>query len=400
MSLVHCSILARDICERLRQTPDRRDHFGRVLLIISPYSSYAMGMLIQNDWDRVQADLPAWRAKVGDAPGLIGALGKKYMERKQYDQAEPLLKRYVEISGDEWAYQELSACYSARGDARRAKETLDNYLNNTESAGLQHAQVQVEMANKLMSEGRFQEAKPYADAAAATWAAFGMVCASQCYEGLKDWEQAEQWSRLNSERYSRRNWAYWYIWCKRTGHGDVKAARAVADAHLDEVAGSPEPEDLPRIGFFYWSIGSPKKALEFMEKAYEATPAPLSGIAIVLIADELGDKARRDRMLDQVTAQFQGKVPRMVTICTMIRDTLASGGNPPLDLAEVDKILDRMPAKNRVNGDFLVGRYLLNRRQPAAARKYLKRCADLGELHIWLRLLATEALRSLDSASK
>ena len=92
-------------------------------------------------------------AKVGDALGLIGALGKKYMERKQYAEAEPLLKRYVEISGDEWAYQELAACYTARGDARRAKETLDNYLNNTESAGLQHAQVQVQMANKLMSEG-------------------------------------------------------------------------------------------------------------------------------------------------------------------------------------------------------------------------------------------------------
>ena len=207
MSLAHCSILARDLCERLRQTADRKDHFGRVLLIISPYSSYAMGMLIQHDWNRIEADLPAWRAKVGDALGLIGALGKKYMERKQYAEAEPLLKRYVEISGDEWAYQELAACYTARGDARLAKETLDNYLNNTESAGLQHAQVQVQMANKLMSEGRFQDAKPYADAAAATWASFGMVCASQCYEGLKDWAQAEQWSRLTSERYSRRNWA-------------------------------------------------------------------------------------------------------------------------------------------------------------------------------------------------
>ncbi len=229
------------------------------------------------------------------------------MERKQYDLAEPILKRYVEISGDEWAYQELAACYTARGDARRAKETIDYYLNHTESAGLQHAQVQVEMANKLMSEGRFQEAKPYADAAAATWAAFGMICASQCYEGLKDWEQAEQWSRFTSERYSRRNWAYWYIWCKRTGHGDVKAAKAAADAHLDEVAGSPEPEDLSRIGFYCWSIGSPKKALEFMEKAYESTPAPLSGIAIVLIADELNDKGRRDRMLDQVGGAVPGQ---------------------------------------------------------------------------------------------
>jgi hypothetical protein len=273
-------------------------------------------------------------------------------------------------------------------------------LNNTESAGLEHAQVQVQMANKLMGEGKFEEARPYADAAAATWAAWGMICASQCYEGLKDWAQAEQWSRQTSERYQTRNWGYWYTWCKRTGHGDLKAAQALAEAHVAEVAGSADGEDLTRIAFFYWSIGSPKRALEFMEKGYAAAPAPLNGIAIVLLADELGDKARRERMLEQVAAQFQGKVPRMVTICTMIRDTLKSGGRPSLDLAAVDKMLDRMPPKNRLSGDFLVGRYLLTHRQQAAARKYLKRCAELGESHIWLRLLATDALRAMDSASK
>ena len=173
-SLSHCSILARDFAERLRQTSDKKAHFGRVLLIISPYSAYAMGTLVAADWDRVKGDVPAWRRKVGDAPGLIGALGKKYAELKQYDEAEKCLKRYVELSGDEWAYQELAACYEAKGDRNSAKTALDSYLTKTESAGLQHAQVQVQIANKLMKEGHWQEAKPYAESAAATWAAFGM----------------------------------------------------------------------------------------------------------------------------------------------------------------------------------------------------------------------------------
>ena len=142
-SLAHRSILAHDFAELLRQTKDRRAQLGRVLLIISPYSSYAMATLIASDWDRVKADVPAWRQKVGDAPGLLGALGKKYAELKQYDDAEKCLKRYVELSGDEWAYQELAACYEARGDRNRAKAAIDGYLNNTESAGLKHAQVQV-----------------------------------------------------------------------------------------------------------------------------------------------------------------------------------------------------------------------------------------------------------------
>ena len=103
-----------------------------------------MATLMKADWDRGQSAMsPSWVAQ-GSAMqlGLIGALGKKYAELKQYDEAEKYLKRYVELSGDEWAYQELAACYEARGDRDRAKTTLDDYLNKTESAGLKHAQVQ------------------------------------------------------------------------------------------------------------------------------------------------------------------------------------------------------------------------------------------------------------------
>ena len=173
MSFSHCSILARDFAERLRQTNDRKDHFGRVLLIISPYSAYAMGTLVEADWDEVKDEVPAWRAKVGDAPALLGALGKKYVELKQYDEAEKYLKRYMELSADLWVYQQLAACYEARGDRERWKATLDDYLTKTEAAGLQHAQVQVQLANYLMKQGRWADAKKYAEPAAETWAALG-----------------------------------------------------------------------------------------------------------------------------------------------------------------------------------------------------------------------------------
>ncbi len=400
LSFAHASILVRDLCERLRQTTEKKPQFGRVLLTISPYSAYAMGILIQADWDRVQSEIPAWRAKVGDALGLIGALGKKYAELKQYDEAEKYLKRYVELSGDEWAYQELAACYEARGDRKDAKAALDGYLNKTESAGLKHAQVQVQMANKLMKQGRWEEAKPYAEAAAATWAAFGMICASECAEGLKDWNQAELWIRRVSERYPASGWPRWYLFCKRTGHGDLRSARALVEAHLAEIEGPSDPEEATKIGFFYWSVGSPKKALDSMEKAFQLEPSALRGIARVLLADELNDKPRRDRMLEEVSALFQGKFPRMVTLCKMIHDTLVNGGRPSLDLAAVNNVLDRMPDKSRFNADFLVGRYLLNRHQPDAARKYLKRCADSGEAHVWPQVIAIDALHSLDSQKK
>ena len=98
-NLSHRSILAHDFGELLRQSKDRKAQRGHVLLNISPYSSYAMATLIASDWDRVKGDVPAWRQKVGDAPGLIGALGKKYAELKQFDEAEKCLKRYRRALG-------------------------------------------------------------------------------------------------------------------------------------------------------------------------------------------------------------------------------------------------------------------------------------------------------------
>ena len=68
MSLAHCSILGATSASGCDRLPTEGP-FGRVLSIISPYSSYAMGMLIQHDWNRIEADLPAWPAKLAMRSG-------------------------------------------------------------------------------------------------------------------------------------------------------------------------------------------------------------------------------------------------------------------------------------------------------------------------------------------
>ena len=67
---------------------------------MSPYSAFAMGTLVEHDWDGVKGNIAAWREKVRDHPALLRALGKKYWELKQYDEAEKCLARYVEQSPD------------------------------------------------------------------------------------------------------------------------------------------------------------------------------------------------------------------------------------------------------------------------------------------------------------
>jgi tetratricopeptide (TPR) repeat protein len=394
-SALQVSLLERDIAERLRRTNAARDHFGRILLNINPYSAHAMGILVEVAWDQVKGEVPTWREKVGDAPALIAALGRKYAELKQYDEAEKYLRQYMEISPDPWAYRTLAECYKARGDNDRWLATLDEFLTKTEPAGLEHAKLQVDIANDLMKRGRWADAKKYAEPAAETWAGWAMICASECNEGLKDWDRAELWVRRAAERYPQAQGASWYRFCKRTGHGDIQAARAFAEAHNQGAAADrPDPAGLERDGFSLWASGSPKQALEAMEQAAQAKPNAANLIAAFLLADEMGDKARRDRLLEDLCSRLETQVPRMVAIGRKMRDSLANGGKGSLDLAAVDRVLRDMPPKTRGNAEFLVGRFLLNRGQTESARKYLQLAADSAQTHPGLKEIAANSVRS------
>ena len=124
-AMLQISILTRDIAQRLQQTDAARDHAARILLNISPYSAHAMGVLVEVAWDQVKGEIPAWRKKVGEAPALIAALGRKHAEFSEYDEAEEELRHYIEISPDPWAYRIASGLLqgprpggSLAGDAR------------------------------------------------------------------------------------------------------------------------------------------------------------------------------------------------------------------------------------------------------------------------------------------
>jgi tetratricopeptide (TPR) repeat protein len=397
-AMVHFSLVARDLAERLRHTNTRRDQLARALLDISPYSAFAMSVLIESDWDVVIGEVPGWREKVGGAPALLAALGRKYADLREFAEAENYLRRYIDLSPDPWAYRTLADCYKARGESERWQATLDEFLAKTEPAGLEHAKVQVDIANELMKRGRYVDAKKYAEPAAQTWAAWAMICASQCNEGLKDWDQAELWIRRTAERYPRSSAVEWYRFCKRSGHGDIQAARAFADAHKPGAADRPDPGAVQQDAFSLWMTGSTKQALDAMERADQARATPATAIAAFLLADELGDKARRDRLLEVICTRIhRPPVPRLIAIGRMMRAALAGDGKGSLDLPALDKVLDAMPRRTCGDADFLVGRFLLNRGQAESARKYLRRAAETSETQDGLKQIAVDSLRSIDA---
>ena len=328
-------------------------HNANKILMLSPENPYAMSHLIEMDWEAIQPRLADWEKKHADFLPLVGALGRRYSVLKQYEKAREFLERFIALSPEHWAFERLAKNFFEQGDTAGWLATLDRYLAAGEDHGLDHATVRVEIANYYMGKGMWAKAQPYAEAAAETWAAWAMQCAVRCYEGMKDWERAELWVQRLSERYPNSSVRAWLNFCKRTGHGDIAAARALVaqfgadagDPNAAAAADGAQPASLLEAGYSAWLQGSTKEAMNNMRKAYETTSPLLSGCAVLVLADELNDRAQRDAILDDLHDKHRSRAPRMFAVLEMFRDSFAKGDRELPDL----KALDRAVANVKPN---------------------------------------------------
>ena len=116
-----------------------------------------MGMLLEKAWDEYAEKLDEWQQEAGGHPAFVGSLARRYVKIGRFDDAEPLLKKYITLSPDYWAYHDLAEGYKARKDEARWLSTLDEFLVKVEDHGLDHARVRVEIAKSMMGQGRFDE---------------------------------------------------------------------------------------------------------------------------------------------------------------------------------------------------------------------------------------------------
>jgi len=367
---------------------------AREILKVSPYHTFARATLIDKDWDSVKDQVPAWEKESGDSPALLRALGLHYSTTKNFEDAQRVISRYIALSPDVWAYQTLAANYKAQGKIDRWQETLDEFLNKVQDLGLDHAKVRVEIANHYMGLKQWDKAKPYAEAAAQTWAEWAMQCAGRCAEGEQDWERAESWYSRATERYPGGSWAVWYFFCKRTGRGNLEAARDFAEQYVNARADRPEMLNPEYAGCFYWLDGRPEKAKQAFGKAYEKSASVSAALCAAMIADEEKDPSRRDALLKEITTKHVDKAPKSVAICQLLVETVFDpSGTKPLDIAALDRLIESIPEDGRGNACFFVGWFLKNHSDAKSAKKYLQSCSRSPRSLIWYRYLADEAIK-------
>ncbi len=328
------------------------------------------------------------------APAVLAALGLHYSNAKNYDEAQRVLSRYITLSPDAWAYQTLAGNFKAQGQLDRWQETLDEFLNKVEDLGLDHARVRVEIANHYMGLKQWDKARPYAEAAAQTWAEWAMDCAARCAESEEDWERAETWYSRITERYPDQCWAVWYFFCKRTGRGNLEAARDFVEQYVTARAGRPDRLNPEYAGCFYWLDGRLEKAKEAFAKAYESNSPVSAALCLAMLADDEKNPGRRDALLKEIAAKHEDKSPKTAALCQMLVESVFDpSGKKPLDLAALDRLVESIPEDGKGNACFFVGWFLKNHGDAKSAKKYLLSCSRSPQSFIWHRYLADEAIK-------
>lgn len=179
---------------------------GEKLLLVSPHHPAGALRIMESDPGLELAEVKRYEQKFGWHPAILHQLTR--MNAFDPHAQLEVLKKRVEVAQDYSAYAELALYYKLRLDLENWRATLEAFLK-TPPTGLEHARARVEIAEHLMAEEKWDEALPYANAAAASYAEWAMWTAVKCYEGQGDLLNAELWIRRIEERYGRQVYAEW-----------------------------------------------------------------------------------------------------------------------------------------------------------------------------------------------
>jgi tetratricopeptide (TPR) repeat protein len=392
--------LSHDFEDRmLAQRERHKPRLARRLLTVSPYSPVARAELIKTDWAYASQYAEQWATEHPRHPAVLAALGKRYFVLRRDKDAQRILQRYVELAPDSWAYRLLAETYWRQGEIDAWLATLRESLDRVPPLGLENAAVQAGIAERLMQKGQYDRALPYAEEAAQTGAAWAMRCASQCHEGLRNWDTAEQLVKGVASRYDEAGLA-WYLWCKRTGRGDLAAARQLALRYLGGIRDRASVLDKERMGVFCLLEGDKDRALALFREAVDATASPYAGLHAALLAYQSGDVGTRDDILRVIRkSRTRRKTPDDVPVgiladlAGMFGDYLAQDTQVP-GYEALDALVRDAPERVRPTLDYFIGRFLELYGDKAGGEKYLLAAAESPSTSQLACTLARDLLRS------
>jgi tetratricopeptide (TPR) repeat protein len=378
--------------------------------LISPHSPQALRFAIQMAGIPTEEKLNQWEAEAGEDPAVYNQLGKYFSEHQRYDDAIRVFERSIKLTPTMEAFVGLANMYRGAGQDEKWQPTLERFFES-ESLGLEHAQVHSLIANDLIDKGKIEEAKPHAEAAGETYSQWGLMLASRVEELLGHWDNSEKWIRAASEAYPTTGGDEWYFWCRRTGRGNVDEARKLVQIYLKVECAKADVEGQLKLFTFHMTEDDVRAASADLKAIIERAVAlntpdedmVRAQVQSAIVARELKDKAAEQAAVKEarrLIAKFRENYPKLGEIYTAICDVLE--GNLPSDetLATIEKDLDGEPPQVRVNCQYFLGRAFELAGNKVLSEKYWQQCVSHGPYDRYPATLAGKYLSDRHKTSR
>lgn len=273
---------------------------------ISPQSEVARRMVIRATENPDTKMLKRWERQLSSDPLAYSLLGQRYLRLEKHDDALRCLEKSIELLPTFDAAIALSKVYHTQGKFDQWEDTLKKFLL-TEQLGLEHSQVNANLAIGLQHRGKWKKAKPYAIESAMAGSAMSLRVASHSTEGLAEWDESEQWSRSYSQAYRSTSAYNWYLWCKRTGRGDLPKARALAASFYANANVRPTRTSEIFLGAFHLLENETQQSLAAYERALGYQPSFTCTLLVADLARRLGDDAKAQKVVSAMRKATESK---------------------------------------------------------------------------------------------
>lgn len=344
---------------------------------ISPHSPQAVALLVAFDLPFAQSRLKQWEQDFGSQPVVLQALSKVFTEANRQTDAERTLKAFNAISPERWSIESLANIYWDQGNPKQWVETLEGALGR-ERFGLGDAMIQRRLAHYFLAYEKDPErALPYAEAAAATGAAWGVTVAAEVHEALEHWDTADKLMESVAQRYDASAFD-WYFWCRRTGRGRPDAAKQLADAAAKKMALQAGDLDCQKLAIFFLLTERRPTAQSFFQRSFTRSGNPWSAIHAALLADDAGETDARDALLGGAVLRGEKyevdgvKLFSTVALGRWLSNAATTPADKPLNIQRLEDVIKPVERMDRSNLCYFAYRFL-KQRNPERAQQYLKR---------------------------
>jgi tetratricopeptide (TPR) repeat protein len=373
--------------------------------MISPHRPLPNVLLFMANPSANQEDIEQITRRFGRHPEGSRLVAQALVMRGKEEEAIESLKLTNESDGSKWGYLTLAEIYRRKGDLEKWRATLDEFLRQPVQT-LDHAQARVQIANVLMDQGKFDDAWPYAKSAGETFSSWGLFCAAHCAEGRGDFDTAHELMEACAERYPDQT-MQWYVWCIRTGRGDVERARKAFDEQLRVLSSDGGWEGSSRRALKATILGDDEGAApEWVAAAEDKERPEFKPYYRLMAADCFFATGKREEAVEQLrlvkeldVKKLDGEAfsPAFAEIILRAMDD----PNPMIEREQIDALMKDQPTGDKCDCYYLAGRFLLLLGKKEEGKRMLEEVRKYFHGRRWSSAFAEQELRKLaESAGK